>query len=97
MKMLFVPVAVLLLGGCAIERILTPEPIIITKEVRVPIATSCVPDSLDPEPSYAVTKDTLKETPSVEQRYQNLFAGFMERELRLTQIEPVIRACRKAD
>ncbi len=84
--------AALALAGCATTT--PPEPVIITKEVLVPVAMDCVPKTLGPPPKYADSKEALLAAPGPEDRYQLLAAGREQRIARLGEVEPVITNCR---
>lgn len=91
MKFLAILPLLLVLGACAHA---TPEPVVRTVEVKVPVATPCVPNSIRPRPTYPDTKEALKKSPGPAERYQLLAAGRLLRDQRLAEIEPVISACR---
>ena len=84
--------ACLMLGGCATTA--PPEPVIVVKEVLVPVAIDCVPKTLGPPPKYADTKEALRAAAGPEDRYQLVAAGREQRIARLGEVEPVITACR---
>lgn len=77
----------------------TPEPQIEirTVEVQVPVAVSCVPGALPAPPAYRVTRGALLAAPDPAARLVLAAAGFLEREARLAETEPVIAACRTAE
>lgn len=82
--------ACLALGACAS----TPEPKIVTREVKMPVVTPCVPKGLGAEPSYPDTDAALKAAGGAADRYGLLAAGRALRQQRLAEVEPIIRACR---
>ena len=84
--------AALLLVGCAG----TPDPQIRieTRDVLVPVARSCVPAETPPTPIYRVTRAILLAAPDGAARLALAVAGFLEREARLAETEPVLNACR---
>lgn len=96
MRLLALVAAGVLLAGCAGAPKRPPEPIIITKEVKVPVAVSCVPDKLGAEPAYVDSDDALRAAASAEDRFQLLYAGRKQRVARAAEVEPVIKTCRKA-
>lgn len=71
-----------------------PEPLIRTAEVKVPVAVACVPADLGKAPTYPDTAEALKAAPGAADRYQLLAAGRLLRTQRLTELEPIIEACR---
>lgn len=76
----------------------TPDPQIEvrTVEVPVPVPVSCVPRTLQPAPAYRVTRETLLAAPDPAVRLTLAVAGFLEREARLGEVEPVVDGCRDA-
>lgn len=82
----------LLAGACGS----TPEPRIEyrTVEVQVPIARSCVPQTLPAKPDYRVTREALVAAPDAASRLTLAVAGLLERDARLVEVEPVVDACR---
>lgn len=70
------------------------EPRIVTRDVLVPVATSCVPEGLGPEPSYPDTADALKAARDAAERYLLMAQGRELRIARAAEVEPVIAACR---
>lgn len=83
----------LLLGLTACVTTVPPEPIIITKEVRVPVTVPCVPKSLKLTPSYPDTDEELRHAGS--ERFLTLIiAGRDARLARLAELEPIIKGCR---
>lgn len=85
---LFLPLAAC--GQKVIER---PEPIIVTKEVKIPVAGGCVPKEVNEPPEYVDTDDKLKSASDAAVRYQLLWAGRAQRNARLDVIEPIIAKC----
>jgi hypothetical protein len=63
----------------ACEHMPPPEPVIVTSEAKVPVATPCKPD-LGPEPVYPDTRQALTSAPDLFERVKLLLAG---RELRI--------------
>lgn len=84
--------AAFLLAGCATTA--PPEPVIVTKEVKVPVAVQCVPKGTPEPPAYVDTDAALKSAAGPEDRFQLLAAGRIQRNQRLAVTEPIIRACR---
>lgn len=92
MKILLTAPLLALLSACATARV--PEPRIIIQEVKVPVATACVPETYDPQrPDYADTDDKLKAAADPAERYQLLWAGRAQREAREAENEAVISGC----
>lgn len=89
--MKFLPL-VLLLAGCATTQ--TPEPIVRTVEVQVPVRQPCVPSTLGPAPIYADTDAALLGASDPAERYQLLGFGRAQRIVRLNELETVIAGCR---
>ena len=71
----------------------TPEPIIRTVEVRVPVAISCIPDELGSEPEYPDEPEVLREADPAT-RYALLQEGWLLRRARLDVLEGVVEGCR---
>jgi len=79
-----------MLAGCATT---APEPKIVTKEVLVPVARSCVPSSLPGPLSYADTRSALRAA-QPEERYHLMVSEWARRDTRLALVEGVLAACR---
>jgi len=71
-----------------------PDPVIVTKEVKVPVAVSCVPHDMPGKPVYVDSDDALKTAPDAAERYRLVAAGRIQRENRLEQVESVLAGCR---
>jgi hypothetical protein len=91
MRVLFI-LPLLALAACATAK---PEPVVRVVEVKVPIAVSCVPDTLRAEPAYPDTDAALKGAPGAADRYQIIAAGRLLRIQRAAEVEPIIKACAK--
>lgn len=74
---------------------LEPQIEIRTVEVQVPVPVSCVPAALPSAPPYRVTREVLLAAPDPGVRLTLAVAGFLEREARLTEVEPVVEGCRE--
>lgn len=85
-----------LLAGCGATSKRPPEPMIVVKEVKVPVAVTCVPEKLGAEPNYVDTDEALRSAAGAEDRYQLIYAGRKQRIARAAEVEPVIKTCRKA-
>lgn len=72
----------------------TPTPRVVTQEVQVPVAVSCVPANLRAAPDYPDTDDALKAAPGAADRMLMLGAGRQLRSQRLAELEPVVHGCR---
>ena len=83
----------LLLAACSTPQ--PTEPTIVTHDVNMPVTGSCVPDNLGPAPTYADTDAALKSAPDAAERYRLIASGRHDRDVRLSQLEPVIDQCRK--
>jgi len=65
-----------------------------TVEVKVPVATPCVPKTVVGRPDYQVTRETLQAAPGADERYRQAVVGMLERDARLAVVEPVLEGCR---
>lgn len=87
---------VLTLAACATTPPPVPEPIIKIQTVYVPgPALACVPKELLGAPTYVDSDQALLSAADAAERFQLLFAGRMQRDARLREIEPVISSCPK--
>lgn len=91
MKTTLLFTSILALGACTTAK--TPEPIVRTVTVNVPVPMPCVPKTLGPPPQYVDTDDKLRAARDAAERYQLVYAGRVQRNSRLGEIEPVIRSC----
>lgn len=89
MRWLFLPLA---LGACSSVQ---PEPQVITQDVYIPVAVSCVPPETPGEPEYSDTDEALLAADGPVERYRLLTIGREERRRRLRQVEPLIELCRE--
>lgn len=92
--------AIALTVGCvSLAACATParEPVVKTVTVLVPTPVTCVPSSLRPEPAYPDTAAAIKASPGPGDLLQLLMAGRILREQWLSEIRPVLIACRKPD
>ena len=85
-------VATMFLVGC--ETTPDPEIRIETRDVLVPVARSCVPSETPAPPVYRVTREALVGATDAAVRLALAVAGFLERDARLAETEPVLAACR---
>jgi hypothetical protein len=92
MKALF-PLAALALAACASNE--KPEPIIQTVEVLVPVPQPCVPKELGGAPVYVDTNEALLKAKDAAERYRLVYAGRLQRQGRLNELEPVVKSCPK--
>lgn len=60
----------------------------------VPVAGSCVPESLGAAPAYADPDSALLAAPDAAERFRLLVIGREQRMGRLAALEGVVRACR---
>lgn len=72
----------------------SPEPIVRTVEVKVPVAVSCVPPTLGDEPVYVDTDAGLRAAAGPEDRFQLMAAGRIQRNAWLARVRPVLKGCR---
>ncbi len=79
--------------GCAITA--TPEPIVETIEVAVPVPVSCVPETLGEPEVYSDTDEALVTADDGAERYRLLAIGRSQRNDRLGVLEAVVRGCRE--
>jgi len=86
---------VILLAGCATKPLPTPEPVIRTVTVNVPVAAPCVPATLHPAPDYPDTDSALKSAADAAERYLLTIAGRELRVARLAELEPIVAGCPK--
>lgn len=70
--------AVLLLASCNSARKSPPEPVVVFKEIRVPVAVPCNPD-IGPEPAYVDTPEAIAMAPDIYARTVLLIAGRLQR------------------
>ena len=84
-------VAVLVaMGGCATTQ--TPEPIVRTVEVRVPVAVPCAADP-GPAPAYPDTPSALRGAVDLFERTKLLLAGRELRIAREAKLTAALRGC----
>jgi hypothetical protein len=72
----------------------TPEPIIRTVEVKVPVLVSCVPADFPPPPEYPDTPEALDAAPEPAEGLSLIGQGRLLRLARLMEVEAVVDACR---
>lgn len=81
-------------SACATKPLERPEPIVVTKEVKVPVSTPCVPETYDPKrPDYVDSDGALKKAADAAERYQLLWGGRAQRQAREKENEAVISGC----
>lgn len=94
MKSLICLPFLVLVAACATKPAARPEPIIVTKEVKVPVSVPCVPENYDPKrPDYADSDAALKAAADAAERYQLLWGGRAQRQAREKENEAVISGC----
>lgn len=91
MRLALIVLTSVALAGCAHGP--APEAKVQVIEKAVPVATPCVSDATPKPPSYSASLEDLKAM-SPGERYAAAVAGFVERDQRLREIEPVLEACR---
>jgi hypothetical protein len=70
------------------------EPIVVVKEVKVPVSVACVPETYDAKrPDYADSDGALRVALDAAERYQLLWAGRAQRQAREKENEAVISGC----
>ena len=85
----FAALLALALAGCATT---TPEPVIRTVQVSVPVPVACVP-KLSPPPAYADTDEALRAAPDLFSRVRLLVAGRLQRIAREGELTAAIKGC----
>lgn len=96
MKRFLIAVA-LFASACTHTREVTPEPLVVVKEVGIPVVAPCVPKELGDAPEYADSDEALKSAPNGAVRFQLLILGRAQRVARLFELEPVVRSCPRAE
>lgn len=90
----FLIASLLFLSGCKTPQV--ADPIVVTKEVLVPIAVECIPANYDhTPPTYADSKEALLAASDAAERYQLLWAGRFMREAQESLYRVVIEGCMK--
>lgn len=85
---------ILALGACASTRAAAPEPVIVTKEVKVAVPADCVPKNYDTKrPAYVDSNAALKTAKDAAERYQLLWGGRAQRIAREAENEAAISGC----
>jgi len=84
-----------LLAACGGKTVRSaPEPVVVTKEVRVPVAVACVPSNYQTaRPNYVDSDSLLKQAADAAERLQLLWAGRAQRIARERENEIVISGC----
>lgn len=82
------------LTGCATSKV--PEPVIVVKEVKVPISEPCIPATFDRNsPEYVDSDTALKSAFDAAYRYQLLWAGRAQRIAREKEMSAALSGCEK--
>jgi hypothetical protein len=82
------------MGGARVA----PEPIVVVKEVKVPVAAGCVPSNyVFADPDYVDTDNALRAAADAAERLQLLWGGRAQRIARDREKEIVVRGCPRAD
>jgi hypothetical protein len=82
------------LAACATKELPRPEPIVVVKEVKVPVAVSCIPQTYNEKrPDYVDSNEALRAALDPGDRYQLLWAGRAQRIAREGENEAVISGC----
>lgn len=82
------------LGCLSLAACQTPEPKVITKEVLVPVAKSCVPPKFRDPPVTPDTDEAIRATPEPGDLLQLLAAGRVLYRQWIEEAKPVISGCR---
>lgn len=81
--------ALMLLSGCAGDRLQA-------KEVLIPVAVACVPDELPKAPEGLETRASLHAIPDPAERYRRMAVDWAVRAGWMTQAAPVVEICRQS-
>ncbi len=88
-----IPCLALTLAGCATAS----EPRVVTREVRVPVAVTCVPAGARVEPPAVPDTDAaLKAAGGAADRYGMMAAGRKLRDQWIAEVTPILRSCRSS-
>jgi hypothetical protein len=85
--MRLVPLACLLLAGCAHDGQVI--------EIKVPVPVPCVSADFPKPPTYPDTREALRQAPDQAEFVRLLAAGWPLREARLKALEAALEPCRK--
>jgi hypothetical protein len=91
-KLLFLVPLAMAAAAC---KTVTPEPVVRTVTVNVPVPQACVPKGMKGPPVYVDSDDALRKAKDAAERYQLLYGGRIQRVARLGEVEPVIASCPK--
>jgi hypothetical protein len=84
----------LMMGGCATTPPVPPEPVIITKEVMVPVQVPCAAlKALGPEPAYPDTDAAIKAAGGLYDRVLLITRGRLMRLARLAEYSAAKASC----
>ncbi len=84
----------LLLASCGTNAKPAPEPVVVFKEVKVPVAVACSPD-IGPEPAYEDTAEAIAAAPDIFARTVLLVAGRVQRIARDQVKTAALDECRR--
>ena len=84
----------LLLASCGTNAKPAPEPVVVFKEVKVPVAVACSPD-IGPEPAYVDTAEAIAAAPDIFARTVLLVAGRVQRIARDQVKTAALDECRR--
>jgi hypothetical protein len=94
MKILALAPVALALAACGGATQARPEPIVVTKEVMIPVSAPCIPLTYDTKrPDYVDGDDRLRSAADAAERYQLLWGGRAQRMAREKENEAVIAGC----
>jgi hypothetical protein len=85
----------LLMAGCTPMPKPAPEPVVVFKEVKVPVAIACDPD-IGPEPAYVDTPEAITAAPDIFARTVLLLAGRAQRIAREGVKSAALEECRRS-
>lgn len=77
-------------GSCAT----TSDPIIVTRDVLIEVARSCIPAKEDPGDPPVYKDAYLKSAADPAERYQMIASANLQRRGRLEPLERILKACR---
>lgn len=90
---LFVILCLVLAGTMAACNTVTPEPKIVTHEVKVPVAVKCSADP-GPRPTFADTPEAIRAAKDVFERVKLILAGREQRDAWIGKVEAANGGCR---
>lgn len=70
-----------------------PEPRIVTREVKVPVAVPCAVDP-GPDPAFSDTPEALRAALDIYELVRLLLAGRLQRDARIVELKAASAGCR---